>query len=67
MFDEEGATIVGELMEKAEKKGVQIHLPVDFVTADKFHKDAQVSVPSLRGFIIQYTSHTVMESQVELH
>lgn len=42
LFDEEGATIVGELMEKAEKKGVQIHLPVDFVTADKFHKDAQV-------------------------
>ena len=30
-------------MEKAEKKGVQIHLPVDFVTADKFHKDAQVT------------------------
>lgn len=42
LFDEEGAKIVGELMEKAEKKGVQIHLPVDFVTADKFHKDAQV-------------------------
>ena len=42
LFDEEGAKIVGELMEKAEKKGVQIHLPTDFVTADKFHKDAQV-------------------------
>ncbi|CAI8051720.1 Phosphoglycerate kinase 2 [Geodia barretti] len=42
LFDEEGATIVGELMEKAEKKGVKIHLPTDFVTADKFDKDAQV-------------------------
>lgn len=30
-------------MEKAEKKGVAIHLPSDFVTADKFHKDAQVN------------------------
>ena len=43
LFDEEGAKIVGELVEKAEKKGVQIHLPTDFITADKFHKDAQVS------------------------
>ena len=42
LFDAEGAKIVGELMEKAEKKGVQIHLPVDFITADKFDKDAQV-------------------------
>jgi phosphoglycerate kinase len=42
LFDEEGATIVGELMEKAEKKGVKIHLPTDFVTADKFDKDAKV-------------------------
>ena len=31
-------------MEKAEKKGVQIHLPTDFVTADKFDKDAQVRI-----------------------
>ena len=43
LFDEDGAKIVGELVEKAEKKGVRIHLPTDFVTADKFHKDAQVS------------------------
>ena len=42
LFDEEGAKIVGELMEKAEKKGVEIHLPTDFVTADKFDKDAKV-------------------------
>lgn len=43
LFDEAGAAIVGELMEKAEKKGVKIHLPTDFVTADRFHKDAEVS------------------------
>ena len=42
LFDEEGASIVGELMEKAEKKGIKIHLPNDFVTADKFDKDANV-------------------------
>lgn len=31
-------------MAKAEKKGVKIHLPTDFITADKFDKDANVSV-----------------------
>ena len=30
------------LMEKAKKNNVEIHLPVDFVTADKFAEDAQV-------------------------
>ena len=32
-------------MEKAEKKGIKIHLPTDFVTANKFDKDASVSQP----------------------
>lgn len=31
-------------MAKAEKKGVNIVFPVDFVIADKFSKDANVSV-----------------------
>ncbi|XP_071495151.1 phosphoglycerate kinase-like [Diadema antillarum] len=42
LFDEEGSQIVGKLMEKAEKNGVKVHLPVDFVTADKFDENAQV-------------------------
>ena len=29
-------------MNKAKEKKVQIHLPVDFVTADKFAEDAKV-------------------------
>ena len=33
------------LMEKAEKNKVQIHLPVDFVTGDKFAEDAAVGQP----------------------
>jgi len=44
LFDKEGAKIVKEIMEKAEKNKVKIHLPVDFVTADKFDKDAQVGL-----------------------
>lgn len=42
LFDEEGSKIVPQLMEKAKKNGVQMHLPVDFVAADKFAEDAQV-------------------------
>eukprot|EP00475_Leptophrys_vorax_P037646 TRINITY_DN6512_c1_g1_i4.p2 TRINITY_DN6512_c1_g1~~TRINITY_DN6512_c1_g1_i4.p2 ORF type:complete len:406 (-),score=132.31 TRINITY_DN6512_c1_g1_i4:135-1352(-) len=44
LFDKEGAKIVGDLMKKASEKGVKIHLPVDFVIADKFHKDANTRV-----------------------
>ncbi|KAJ3341702.1 phosphoglycerate kinase [Gonapodya sp. JEL0774] len=42
LFDAEGSKIVKELMEKAKARGVQVVLPVDYVTADKFAKDAQV-------------------------
>ena len=41
LFDPEGAKIVGELMDKAKEKGVKIHLPVDFVSGDKFEANAQ--------------------------
>jgi len=40
LFDPEGAKIVTELMEKAKEKGVKIHLPVDFICADKFDPEA---------------------------
>ncbi|XP_044740654.1 phosphoglycerate kinase [Chrysoperla carnea] len=40
LFDEKGAAIVQNLMDKAKSKNVQIHLPVDFVTADKFAENA---------------------------
>ena len=42
LFDPEGAKIVGDLMAKAKEKGVMIHLPVDFVCADKFAPDAEI-------------------------
>ena len=41
LFDPEGAKIVGELMEKAKTRGVQIHLPVDYITATAFSPDAE--------------------------
>ncbi len=44
LFDEEGAKIVADIMAKASAKGVRIHLPTDFVAADKFAKDASSRV-----------------------
>lgn len=41
LFDEEGAKLVPTLMKKASEKGVKIHLPVDFVSANAFAADAQ--------------------------
>lgn len=42
LYDEEGSKIVKNLVEKAKKNNVQLHLPVDFVTGDKFGEDAKV-------------------------
>jgi phosphoglycerate kinase len=42
LFDEAGSHIVKDIVEKAKAKGVKIHLPVDYVTADKFSADAKV-------------------------
>jgi phosphoglycerate kinase len=43
LFDAEGAKIIPELAAKAKAKGVNLHLPVDFVCGDKFAPDAKVS------------------------
>lgn len=42
LFDEAGSKIVGKLVEKAKEKNVKLYFPVDYVTADKFDKDATV-------------------------
>lgn len=51
MFDEEGAKIVEGLMEKAKKNNVELVLPVDFVTGDKFAEDATVGQATVSGGI----------------
>ncbi len=40
LFDAKGAEIAKELFDKAAAKGVKVHLPVDFICADKFAPDA---------------------------
>eukprot|EP00750_Incisomonas_marina_P015377 INCI18202.1.p1 GENE.INCI18202.1~~INCI18202.1.p1 ORF type:complete len:496 (-),score=126.39 INCI18202.1:681-1982(-) len=53
LFDEEGAKIVKGLMEKAEERQVKIHLPTDFVTADKFSADATVGAATVESGIAE--------------
>jgi phosphoglycerate kinase len=44
LYDAEGAKIVLELLAKAKTKGVQVHLPLDFVAGDSFSPDAKTQV-----------------------
>lgn len=41
LFDEAGSKTVGDLVDKAKKNNVEIVLPCDYITADKFDKDAK--------------------------
>ncbi|CAH0747615.1 unnamed protein product [Diatraea saccharalis] len=51
LYDAEGAKIVGKLLEKAAKNNVKVHLPVDFVTADKFDENASVGSATVESGI----------------
>lgn len=48
LFDAEGAKIVNDLLAKAQAKGVKIHLPVDFITADKFDQNPNTGVATVK-------------------
>ncbi|KAH8665766.1 phosphoglycerate kinase [Tricladium varicosporioides] len=41
LFDEAGSKTVGDLVEKAKRNNVELVLPVDYITADNFAKDAK--------------------------
>jgi len=42
LFDAAGADRVADVLAKAKRRRVRVHLPVDYVTADRFHADAAV-------------------------
>nr|GAT57578.1 phosphoglycerate kinase [Mycena chlorophos] len=46
LFDEAGSKKVAELVEKAKKNNVKLVFPTDFITADKFDKDATTGLAS---------------------
>jgi phosphoglycerate kinase len=51
VYDAEGAKIVRGIMDKAGTKGVTIHLPTDFVTADAFSETANRGYATLEDGI----------------
>lgn len=51
LYDEPGAAVVDEVMQLAKAKNVQIHLPVDFITGDKFAEDATVGSATVESGI----------------
>jgi phosphoglycerate kinase len=42
LYDEEGAKIVPDILKKAEEKGVELILPVDFIISSKFGDDGEI-------------------------
>lgn len=44
LYDEEGAKVIKDIMQKAKEKGVKIHIPVDFLTASKLEESAQIKL-----------------------
>ncbi|XP_019867327.1 phosphoglycerate kinase 1 [Aethina tumida] len=51
MFDPDGAKLVPKIMSKVETKGVILHLPTDFITADSFKENANCSCASVEDGI----------------
>jgi len=51
LYDEDGAKIVKNLVQKAKDKNVQLHFPIDFITADKFDENAQVGAATVEAGI----------------
>ncbi|MGE0609204.1 MAG: phosphoglycerate kinase [Pirellulales bacterium] len=47
LYDPAGAEIIPELAEKAKARGVNLHFPVDFITADKFAPDAATDMATV--------------------
>ncbi|KZT20247.1 phosphoglycerate kinase [Neolentinus lepideus HHB14362 ss-1] len=44
LFDQPGSEKVGELVKKAQERNIKIVFPIDYITADKFDKDAKTGV-----------------------
>ncbi|KAL1996824.1 hypothetical protein VTN49DRAFT_7689 [Thermomyces lanuginosus] len=68
LFDEEGSKIVGDILNKAKQHNVEVVLPVDYVTADKFDKDANVgSATDAEGIPDGWLGLDVGEKSIELY
>ncbi|XP_012558220.2 probable phosphoglycerate kinase isoform X1 [Hydra vulgaris] len=67
LYDDEGAKIINELMEAAKKKGVSIHLPVDFICGSKFSNDAEVCTATIEeGIPAGYMGLDIGSKSIEI-
>ena len=68
LFDEAGSKIVGDIVKKAKEHNVELVLPVDYVTADKFAADANTGkATDAEGIPDGYMGLDVGEKSVELY
>lgn len=68
LFDEEGSRTVGDIMEKAKKNNVKVVLPVDYITGDKFDKNAKTGYATDQdGIPDGWLGLDVGEKSVELY
>jgi phosphoglycerate kinase len=51
LYDADGAKIVPDLLKKAQEKGKKIHLPCDWITADKFDPNASTGAADVKSGI----------------
>jgi phosphoglycerate kinase len=42
LYDEAGANLIPTIVKKAKEKGVHLHLPVDYICADRFDPEAEI-------------------------
>jgi len=49
LYDEDGAKTVPTIVEKAKAKGVELVLPVDFITSSKFGEDGTIEEATMEG------------------
>lgn len=56
LFDAAGSEKVAALVEKAKARDIKIVFPIDYVTADKFDKDAKVRQIRMRSVTLVNSS-----------
>ena len=58
LFDEPGSQVVSTILQKANEKGVKIHLPTDTLTANKFSEDAEVGASNQQYLVLQFNLYS---------
>jgi phosphoglycerate kinase len=66
LVEDEQLTLALELLKKAKEKGVQIHLPIDAVIADKFAADASTQITAVDAIPSEWMGLDIGPQTIEL-